>query len=60
MKIDLTPQDGQILLQLLDAAGKHVGLQAFHDCHRFAMMIQTAAQAEQEPQPAADTQEPKP
>lgn len=56
MKIDLTPQDGQILLQLLDAAGRHVGLQAFHDCHRFAMMIQTAAQ---EPPPSTDTQEPK-
>ena len=47
MKLDLTQQDAQILLQLLDAAGKHIGLAAYHDCHRFAVMVQAAAQAEQ-------------
>lgn len=59
MKLDLTPQDSQILLQLLDAAGRHIGLQSFHDCHRFAVMLQSAAQAV-EPEPPTEPQEPKP
>lgn len=59
MKLDITPQDSQILLQLLDAAGRHIGLQAFSDCHRFATMLQAAAQAV-EPEPPTEAQEPKP
>lgn len=60
MKLELTPQDGQILLQLLDGAGRHIGLSAFHDCHRLAVAIQTAAQAEQEAPLATDPPESNP
>lgn len=46
MKIDLTKEEAQVLVNLLNVAVKAAGLEAAEACIHFSKLIQTAAKAE--------------
>lgn len=58
MKLDLTKEEAQVLINLINVAVKAAGLEAAEAGVHFSKMIQAAAKAEDEPaEPVAELQQ---
>ena len=58
MKIELTKEEAQVLVNMIDIAVKSAGLQAADAGVHFSKLIQAAAKAEDEPaEPVAEIQQ---